>query len=73
MGLALGQPQTSKHLRVLSEAGLVTVQPVANRRIYGLHEQAFQKLGDWLETFRQQQSERYDRLDAYLARSKGDE
>lgn len=71
--LELGQPQTSKHLRVLSDAGLVTVQPAANRRIYGLHSQTFERLGDWLETFRQRETERHDQLDAYLARSDDDE
>lgn len=43
--LKLNQPQTSKHLRVLSEAGLVEVQPIANRRIYKLRQEPFQELG----------------------------
>lgn len=33
--LKLNQPQTSKHLRVLSEAGLVEVQPIANPFLTG--------------------------------------
>ena len=39
--LGLLQPQTSKHLRVLSEAGLVEVQAIANRRIYRLQSEPF--------------------------------
>lgn len=50
--LKLNQPQTSKHLRVLSEAGLVEVQPIANRRIYKLRPEPFQELDEWLESYR---------------------
>lgn len=70
--LGLGQPQTSKHLRVLSEAGIVEVQPVSNRRIYSVRTEPLQRLGDWLEKFRSQQDERYGRLDIYLNRPDGD-
>ena len=34
--LGLRQPQTSKHLKVLSDNGIVEVQAEANRRIYKL-------------------------------------
>ena len=34
--LALSQPGVSKHLRVLREAGLVSVRPEGQRRLYGL-------------------------------------
>ncbi|MFC4307121.1 ArsR/SmtB family transcription factor [Cohnella boryungensis] len=64
--LHLQQPQASKHLRVLSEAGLVEVQPIANRRIYRLRPQPLQELNDWLETFRGVWEARFDRLDDYL-------
>lgn len=64
--LELGQPQTSKHLRVLSEAGLVEVQPVANKRIYKLRTQPFQELDNWLETFRRIWEEKFDHLEEYL-------
>ena len=43
--LGLKQPQVSKHLRVLSEAGLVEVQPIANKRIYKLRPQP---LKEWI-------------------------
>lgn len=65
--LGLGQPQTSKHLRVLSNAGLVEVQPIANRRIYRLRPEPLQELGNWINTFRRQWDDRFARLDAYLA------
>jgi len=64
--LELNQPQTSKHVRVLSDAGLVEVQPAANRRIIKLRHQPLMELDAWLDTFRRSWEERFDRLDDYL-------
>lgn len=64
--LQLRQPQASKHLRVLSEAGLIEVQAVANRRICKLRPDPFKELDAWLESYRHMWEERYDRLDDYL-------
>jgi len=64
--LGLQQPQVSKHLKVLSEAAMVDVQPQANRRIYTLRREAFQELETWLQSFHRLWEERFDRLDDYL-------
>ncbi|MGM0879230.1 MAG: ArsR/SmtB family transcription factor [Bacillota bacterium] len=64
--LGLNQPQASKHLRVLSNAGLVEVNAIANRRIYKLRAEPFKELDAWLESYRQIWNERFDRLDDYL-------
>lgn len=64
--LELNQPQTSKHLRVLSEAGLVEVQPLANKRIYKLSAEPLRQMDVWLDTFRTMWEERFDNLDGYL-------
>ena len=64
--MGLQQPQVSKHLKVLSEAGIVEVQPQANRRIYQLRREPFQELEIWLQSFRRLWEERFDRLDDYL-------
>jgi DNA-binding transcriptional ArsR family regulator len=64
--LGLQQPQVSKHLKVLSEADIVEVQPQANRRIYKLRREPFQELEAWLHSFRRLWEERFDRLDDYL-------
>lgn len=64
--LELQQPQVSKHLKVLNEAGIVEVQPQANRRIYKLRREPFQELESWLQSFRRLWEERFDRLDDYL-------
>ena len=64
--LGLQQPQVSKHLKVLSEAAIVEVQPKANQRIYQLRREPFQELETWLQSFRRLWEERFDRLDDYL-------
>jgi len=65
--LGLRQPQASKHLRVLSDAGLVRVQADANRRIYSLRQESFEQLEEWIRSFTRLQQDRYERLEAYLA------
>ncbi|UVI30206.1 ArsR/SmtB family transcription factor [Paenibacillus spongiae] len=64
--LEMNQPQTSKHVRVLSEVGIVEVEPAANRRIIKLRSEPFQQLDSWLESFRSMWEDRLDRLDDYL-------
>ena len=64
--LGMHQPQVSKHLHVLVEAGLLDVEKDAQRRIYKIRPQPFQELDNWLESFRRVWDERYDRLDELL-------
>ncbi|PEL11738.1 helix-turn-helix transcriptional regulator [Bacillus sp. AFS017336] len=64
--LGLKQPQVSKHLRVLSEAGLVEVQPIANKRIYKLRPQPLKEMDLWIKSFRHVWEQRFDQLDDYL-------
>jgi DNA-binding transcriptional ArsR family regulator len=68
--LRLRQPQVSKHLRVLSDAGLVDVRPVAQQRIYELRSEPFDELDAWLERFRRGVSDRMDRLDDLISERK---
>ena len=51
--LAMSQPAVSKHLRVLRDAGLVTVRPDGQRRFYRLNPAPLMELDDWLEPYRQ--------------------
>lgn len=64
--LGLRQPQVSKHLRVLSDAGFVEVHPVAQQRIYSLRPEPFHELDAWLASYRHVWDARFDRLEAYL-------
>src|ERR1700737_4442827 len=64
--LRLRQPQVSKHLRVLSDAGLVDVRVAAQRRIYALRPAPLQELEVWLERYRRLWEGNFQRLDALL-------
>ena len=71
--LGLRQPQVSKHLRVLSEAGLVDVRVDAQRRIYALSPAPLQELEAWLERYRRIWESNFQRLDALLDHMKAKE
>jgi DNA-binding transcriptional ArsR family regulator len=64
--LRLRQPQVSKHLRVLSAAGLVEVRVDAQRRIYALRPAPLRELEVWLERYRRLWEANFQRLDALL-------
>ena len=64
--LRLNQPQVSKHLRILKEAGLVDVQPRAQQRVYELRTQPLRRLHDWLERYRLLWEDRLDGLDEVI-------
>src|ERR1700675_516947 len=68
--LRLPQPQVSKHLRVLSAAGLVDVRVDAQRRIYALRPAPLHELEGWLEKYRRLWEGNYQRLDALLEEMK---
>jgi DNA-binding transcriptional ArsR family regulator len=72
--LALPQPQVSKHLRVLSEAGLVRCRADGRRRLYALEPASLQPFHEWLAQYEQAVNERLDRMDDYLKelQAKGD-
>ncbi|MFD1177336.1 ArsR/SmtB family transcription factor [Paenibacillus puldeungensis] len=62
----LRQPQASKHLKVLTNNGILEMKAEANRRIYMLRPEPFQALDSWVKSFRGITEERFDNLDAYL-------
>ena len=68
--LGLRQPQVSKHLRVLNDAGLVEVRVDAQRRIYTLRPAPLRELEEWVERYRQLWEGNFQRLDALLGQMK---
>ena len=64
--LAISQPQVSKHLRVLSEVGLVRWRAEGRRRLYSLEPARLQPFHDWLAKYERARNERLDRMDEYL-------
>ncbi|OXM60676.1 transcriptional regulator [Amycolatopsis vastitatis] len=64
--LNLSQPAVSKHLRVLREAGLVTVRVAAQRRCYALRPEPLAEVDAWLAPYRRFWSDRLDALERRL-------
>jgi DNA-binding transcriptional ArsR family regulator len=64
--LGLGQPQVSKHLRVLREVGLVEVRDHGRQRLYRLNGQALKPIHDWVKGYEALWSERFELLDDVL-------
>lgn len=64
--VGLGQPQTSKHLRVLRSAGLVEVRADAQRRIYHSQPRALAELDAWLAPYRHMWMASLDALELHL-------
>ena len=64
--LSMSQPQVSKHLRVLSEVGLVSCRAEGRRRLYRLEPARLRPMHEWLTRYEQAWNERLDRMDDYL-------
>ena len=71
--LRLNQPQVSKHLRVLKEAGLVAVEPRRQQRLYELRPEPLRELHEWLERFHRMWTARFDELDGLVEELKSRE
>lgn len=64
--LGISQPGVSKQLRILREAGLVSVKQDGQRRWYVLQPEPLAEIDRWLIAYRKKWSDRHDRLDSYL-------
>ena len=64
----LSQPATSKHLRVLRDAGLVRARTEAQRRIYNLDPRPLAELDAWLDPYRRTWERSLDALERHLDR-----
>ena len=64
--LSMSQPQVSKHLRVLSEVGLVKCRAEGRHRLYRLEPAHLRPLHDWVAKYEQAMNDRLDRMDDYL-------
>lgn len=67
--VGMHQPGVSRHLKVLRDAGLVTVRRDAQRRLYRLRPEPLKELDDWLEPYRAEWANRLDALERHLDRS----
>jgi DNA-binding transcriptional ArsR family regulator len=60
------QSGVSRHLRILHEAGFVSMRPDGQRRLYSLRPEPFRELEGWLAKYRRLWQARLDRLGAAL-------
>jgi len=65
--LSMSQSQVSKHLRVLSDVGLVKCRADGRRRLYRLDHEHLRPFHDWLEKYEQSWNARLDRMDDHLS------
>ncbi|WP_116198832.1 ArsR/SmtB family transcription factor [Amycolatopsis circi] len=64
--LGLGQPQVSKHLRVLREVGAVEARDEGRQRLYRLNGHALKPIHDWVRRYERSWENRFESLDAVL-------
>ena len=64
--LSMSQPQVSKHLRVLSKAGLVQCRAEGRRRLYRLDPAQLRPMREWMAKYEQLMNDRLDQMDDYL-------
>lgn len=71
--VGIHQSGISRHLRILHEAGFVTMRPDGPRRFYSLRPDPFRELDEWLARYRSLWEERLDRFGAALEAGRGQE
>jgi DNA-binding transcriptional ArsR family regulator len=64
--VGIHQSGVSRHLRILSEAGFVTMRPEGPRRLYSLKPEPFREINTWLGQYRELWDARLDRFGAAL-------
>jgi DNA-binding transcriptional ArsR family regulator len=67
------QSGVSRHLRILHEAGFVSMRPDGQRRLYSLRPEPFRGLDEWLARYRSLWEARLDRLGAALEKQQSSE
>src|SRR5215471_14481139 len=65
-GSGIQQSGVSRHLRILNEAGFVSMRPLGQQRLYSLRPEPFRELETWLAGYRGLWEGRLDRFAAAL-------
>ena len=63
---SISQPSISRHLKVLREAGLVTVHSDGRQREYRLDPAPLRDIDEWLERYRKFWAHNLDALERHL-------
>ena len=69
----ISQPAISRHLRLLREAGVVTVEPNGKQRIYRLNPVSLTEMSGWAQQLCRTWEARFDALGDHLDRMKAQE
>ena len=64
--MQLSQPGVSKHLRILRDAGLVSLRKEAQKHVYSLNAKPLEEIHDWLGPYRQFWTNKLDDLERLL-------
>jgi DNA-binding transcriptional ArsR family regulator len=70
---AISRPAVSKHIRILSEGGLVVVRQRGRERYCEVQWEKLAEVSDWVERHRRLWEQRFDRLDEYLTEAQREE
>jgi DNA-binding transcriptional ArsR family regulator len=68
LALGLPQPAVSKHLAVLREVGVVSVEKQGTQRMYSLNPSELKTMYDWLKMYEHLWSHKLDRIKARAKR-----
>ncbi len=71
-GTGLSQPNVSRHLRLMREAGLVEATAQGRRRLYGLRPDGFAEMARWLSPYVVMWQRSLDGLESHLEKEERD-
>jgi DNA-binding transcriptional ArsR family regulator len=66
--MEIHQSGVSRHLRILSEAGVVQMRPDGQKRLYSLRKEAFDQLDAWVAEYHRHWGARLERFGGALER-----
>ena len=69
----MSQPVVSKHLKILREAGLVSVRPDGQKRLYSVNAAPLAEMDGWLMPYRKLWAGRLDALERHLDETRSTE
>ncbi|MBT1708250.1 winged helix-turn-helix domain-containing protein [Fulvivirgaceae bacterium PWU5] len=67
---SISRPAISKHIKMLTECGLVVIEQQGRERCCSASLAQLSEVSDWVEQYRQFWGTRLDNLDKYLAKTK---
>lgn len=66
--MEIHQSGVSRHLRILTEAGIAQMRPDGQKRLYSLRKEAFDQIEAWVADYRRHWDARLDRFGSALGR-----